>query len=224
MKEKGIHYLDVGTSGGIWGLTEGYCLMVGGDADAFAFCEPVFRTLAPPDGYLHVGPSGAGHYVKMVHNGIEYAMMQAYAEGFEILKASDLPARFARDLQALGARHGHPLVAVGTDDAALCTAIPNCPASAPTSRIRAKAAGRWRRRSTAAVPAHTIAAALFARFASRQDNAFGLRLLAALRNEFGGHPVMTAEGMTPKAKTPKPDPAPNAPPIERINFLLFTVT
>ncbi len=203
LKEKGIHYLDVGTSGGIWGLTQGYSLMIGGESEAFAVCEPVFRTLAPKDGYLHVGPSGAGHYVKMVHNGIEYAMMQAYAEGFEILKESAFPL----DLPAISKLWEHGTVIRSWLLELTTNALQRDP---ELSRVKAyvedSGEGRWTVEEAihTGVPAYTIAAALFARFASRKDNAFGLRLLSALRNEFGGHPMMTAEGMTAKAKIPEP--------------------
>jgi 6-phosphogluconate dehydrogenase len=202
LKEKGIHYLDAGTSGGIWGLTEGYCLMIGGEDDAFAFCEPVFRTLAPPEGYLHVGPIGAGHYTKMVHNGIEYAMMQAYAEGFEILKQSAFPL----DLPAISKLWEHGTVIRSWLLELTTLALRRDPELANVrAYVEDSGEGRWTVEEAihTGVPAYTIAAALFARFASRQDNAFGLRLLGALRNEFGGHPVMTAEGMTPKTKVPK---------------------
>ncbi len=114
---KGIEYLDAGTSGGIWGLQEGYCLMVGGDSATCSRLEPIFKTLAPPDGYLRVGDTGAGHYVKMVHNGIEYGLMQAYAEGFELLDASEYQHRHRESRIALDARKRRPIVAAGADRA-----------------------------------------------------------------------------------------------------------
>ncbi len=191
LKERGISMLDAGTSGGIWGLTEGYSMMVGGDPEAYRRLEPVIKTLAPsPEtGNGHVGPSGAGHFVKMVHNGIEYGLMQAYAEGFELMEAKgefnlDL-ARIAEiwregsvvrswllDLTAEALREDSKLEKVG-------------------AYVEDSGEGRWTVHEAVdlAVPVPVIAASLDARFRSRQEQPFGSRLLAALRNQFGGHTV-----------------------------------
>jgi len=188
LAQSGIRLLDAGTSGGIWGLEVGYCLMVGGDEGAFSQLEPVFSALAPPDGYLHVGQSGAGHFVKMVHNGIEYGMMQAYAEGFDILKASayrvDLPA--VAHLWNQGSVVRSWLLelaetALGRDPD-LCSI---------RGVVQDSGEGRWTVQDAIdlSVPAPVIALSLFTRFASRQDDCFANRLLAALRREFGGHAV-----------------------------------
>jgi 6-phosphogluconate dehydrogenase len=185
--ERGIRFLDAGVSGGVWGLENGYCLMVGGDGEAVAVVEPVLRALAPKDGYAHVGPAGAGHFVKMVHNGIEYGLMQSYAEGFEILKASEL----SLDLTEIAGiwRYGSvvrswllellhdALEREGSDLAGI------------KGYVEDSGEGRWTVHEAIAedVPAPVITAALFARFASRQDESFAAKVNAALRNEFGGH-------------------------------------
>jgi 6-phosphogluconate dehydrogenase len=189
LEQRGIHFLDAGVSGGVWGLEEGYCLMVGGEADAVALVEPAFRTLAPPDGFAHVGPAGAGHFAKMVHNGVEYAMLQAYAEGFELLHAAD---EFPFDLHQIAAlwRRGSVVRSWLLD--LLERALAEDPA---LGEIRGwvddSGEGRWTVQEAVerAVPATAVAHALFARFASRQDDSFAMRVIAALRNEFGGHPV-----------------------------------
>jgi 6-phosphogluconate dehydrogenase len=189
LADNGIDFLDAGTSGGIWGLTEGYCLMVGGEASAFARLEPVFRTLAPPDGFRHVGPTGAGHYAKMVHNAIEYGMMQAYAEGFELLAASD----YKFDLGALahlwnrGSVIRSWLLELG--ERAL---VKDPSLSALQSYVEDSGEGRWTLIESIdrAVPMPVLALSLQARFRSRQENSFAGRMLAALRNEFGGHAVV----------------------------------
>jgi len=184
----GIRYVDVGTSGGVWGLTEGYCLMVGGDHDAVVALAPVFTSLAPPEGWAHVGPVGTGHYVKMVHNGIEYAMMQAYAEGFELMSASDheldLP-RIAR-LWTRGSVIRSWLLELTAD---ALDADPKL--SGLRAWVEDSGEGRWTVEDAVArgVPLPAISAALFARFRSRRDSSFADRLLAALRNAFGGHDV-----------------------------------
>jgi 6-phosphogluconate dehydrogenase len=185
---RGVHYVDVGTSGGIWGLEHGYCLMVGGEAAPVTRLAPVFGTLAPPEGWLHVGGVGAGHYVKMIHNGIEYAMMQGYAEGFELMSVSeyrlDLPA--IAKLWTRGSVVRSWLLELAADalqaDPALVHLKP---------WVEDSGEGRWTVEDAVekAVPAPTITAALFARFRSRRDNSFADRLLAALRNQFGGHAV-----------------------------------
>ena len=190
---KGIHLLDAGTSGGVWGLKVGYCLMVGGSDDAANHCEPIFRTLAPPEGYLHVGPSGAGHFVKMVHNGIEYGLLQAYAEGFEILHASDFPL----DLPAISALWNQGSVVRSWLLELLQRAYQ---AEGPElERIRGWVAdsgeGRWTVQAAIDlnVPAPVITLALMSRFRSRQDESYGAQVIAALRNQFGGHAVKEAE-------------------------------
>lgn len=191
LAEDGVMMVDAGTSGGIWGLEEGYCLMVGGTDEAIERLSPALETLAPPDGWAHVGPVGAGHYVKMIHNGVEYAMMQAYAEGFELLAAGD----FGIDLHQVAEvwRHGSVVRSWLLDLTARALdadpGLEQLDAWVPDS-----GEGRWTVQTAVdlAVPAPTIAAALFNRFASREDNAFGQRLLAALRNQFGGHAVKAA--------------------------------
>jgi 6-phosphogluconate dehydrogenase len=191
--ESGVHFLDVGVSGGIWGLTEGFCLMAGGADEAVALVQPALETLAPPNGWAHVGPSGAGHFVKMVHNGIEYGLMQAYAEGFEVMNASE----FDLDLEQIAGiwrygsvvrswllellrdaleQHGNDLgdIAGYVDDSG---------------------EGRWTIAEAIAedVPVPVISAALYARFASRQDESFAAKINAALRNQFGGHAVKSEQ-------------------------------
>ncbi|MCI0438388.1 MAG: decarboxylating 6-phosphogluconate dehydrogenase [Chloroflexi bacterium] len=195
LKQKGIQLLDAGTSGGIWGLREGYSLMVGGDARAFKRLEPIFQTLAPgPDkGYGHVGPAGAGHFVKMVHNGIEYGMMQAYAEGFELLEAKK---DFGLDLAQISEiwRYGSVVRSWLLDlTAAALKEDPQL--SNLEAYVEDSGEGRWTVQEGVelAVPTPVIAASLYARFRSRQAQPFGGRLLAAMRNQFGGHAVRKAE-------------------------------
>ena len=185
---RGMHYVDVGTSGGIWGLQHGYCLMVGGEAVPIARLAPVFTTLAPPNGWLHVGGVGAGHYVKMIHNGIEYAMMQAYAEGFELMSASE----YRLDLPAIAALWNQGSVVRSWLLELAADALKADPALAHLKPyVEDSGEGRWTVEDAVekAVPAPAITAALFARFRSRRDNSFADRLLAALRNQFGGHAV-----------------------------------
>ncbi|MSQ25772.1 MAG: decarboxylating 6-phosphogluconate dehydrogenase [Dehalococcoidia bacterium] len=191
LSPKGIHFLDCGTSGGIWGLTEGYCLMVGGDPIAVKRLEPIFHTLAPaPDrGYAHVGPAGAGHYVKMVHNGIEYGLMQAYAEGFALLEAKEA---FALDLPRIAElwRHGSVVRSWLLDlNAAALKDNPALEGIAPY--VDDSGEGRWTVQEAVdlAIPAPVITLALQERFRSRQANSFADRLLAAMRNQFGGHAI-----------------------------------
>jgi 6-phosphogluconate dehydrogenase len=187
--ERGIHFVDVGVSGGIWGLKEGFCLMAGGDEGPVARLEPVFRSLAPEGGYAHTGPSGAGHFVKMVHNGIEYGLMQAYAEGFDILHHSE----FDLDLEEISGiwRYGSVVRswllellhdsfdAHGRDLADVA------------GYVEDSGEGRWTVMEAVneAVPAPVISASLFARFASREDESFAAKINAALREQFGGHPI-----------------------------------
>ncbi len=194
LASRGIHYVDAGTSGGIWGLREGYCLMVGGDASACARLEPVFLTLAPPDGYLRVGGPGAGHYVKMVHNGIEYGLMQAYAEGFELMQRSEYDIDVAKvaSLWMQGSVVRSWLLELTAralaDDPGLTSL---------DGYVEDSGEGRWTLQEAVArsVPMPVLTASLFTRFRSRQDNTYAERLLAALRQQFGGHAVRaTAPG------------------------------
>jgi 6-phosphogluconate dehydrogenase len=201
-RERGLDFLDAGVSGGVWGLEVGYCLMVGGDDGPADRLEPVFAALAPEDGYAHVGTSGAGHFTKMVHNGIEYGLMQSYAEGFEVMKSSE----FDLDLHEIAGiwRYGsvvrswllellHAAFEVGGSD---------------LHEIRGyvddSGEGRWTIAEAIAedVPLPVITAALFARFASRQDESFAAKVNAALRNQFGGHAVRAVE----KAASQQQDP------------------
>jgi len=191
-KEKGVFFLDAGVSGGIWGLAEGYCVMVGGEEEAFGAVEPALATLAPEGGYAHVGPSGAGHFVKMVHNGIEYGLMQAYAEGFELMRAIDL---FDIDLAQISALWQNGSVVRGWLLELLQRAFEADPGLEQIRGVVADSGeGRWTVHEAidAAVPLPAISAALFARFASRQDESFAAKVNAALRNQFGGHAVESA--------------------------------
>ncbi len=188
LKKKGIHYVDAGTSGGIWGLQVGYCLMVGGEDTAVKRLEPVFKTLAPENGWAHVGAAGAGHYVKMVHNGIEYSMMQGYAEGFELMSKSEYKLDLARvaDLWMHGSvvRSWLLELAAGAlkDDQKL---------EKLKGYVQDSGEGRWMIADAIEkdVPVPTLTTALFTRFRSRQDESFAEKMLAALRNAFGGHSV-----------------------------------
>ncbi len=191
LQSRGIHFIDAGVSGGVWGLTEGYCIMVGGSEEAVAHVEPAFRTLAPSteDGYSHVGPSGAGHFTKMVHNGIEYGMMQAYAEGFELLQAKE---QFGLDVAQIAEiwRHGSVIRSWLLDLTA--TALEEDPGLESIEPwVEDSGEGRWTVEESIelAVPLPVISIALQARFRSRQENPFGFKLLAAMRNQFGGHAV-----------------------------------
>jgi 6-phosphogluconate dehydrogenase len=188
-----ISLLDVGTSGGIWGLKEGYCMMIGGDRSGFEKVEPVLKSLAPENGYAYVGPSGAGHFVKMVHNGIEYALLQGYAEGFEILKSKK---EFALDLHKIARlwNHGSVIrswllelaeIAFGKD--------PDL--ESIRGYVEDSGEGRWTVAEAVegSVPAPVITLSLLERFRSRQDESFSAKVIAALRNEFGGHAVKKAD-------------------------------
>jgi 6-phosphogluconate dehydrogenase len=189
---RGIHFVDVGVSGGIWGLEVGYCLMAGGDPEPVGRLEPVLLTLAPENGYAHVGPSGAGHFVKMVHNGIEYGLMQSYAEGFDVMRGSE----FELDLHQIAGiwRYGSVvrswllelLHAAFEQDGSQLEAI--------RGYVEDSGEGRWTIAEAIAenVPVPAITAALFARFASREDESFAAKVNAALRNQFGGHAVKAA--------------------------------
>lgn len=188
LKKKGIHYVDAGTSGGVWGLTVGYCLMVGGEEAAVKRLAPVFTTLAPENGWAHVGAVGAGHYVKMVHNGIEYSMMQGYAEGFELMSKSDYKLDLARiaDLWMHGSvvRSWLLELAVG--------ALKQDPRLEQLKGyVQDSGEGRWMIADAIEkdVPVPTLTTALFTRFRSRQEQSFAEKMLAALRNAFGGHAV-----------------------------------
>ena len=188
LKASGIHLLDSGTSGGVWGLDNGYCLMIGGEKDIFDRARPIFETLAPPEGYAHMGPAGAGHYVKMVHNGIEYALLQSYAEGFELLDAST----YDLDLHAISELWGHGSVVRSWLLELAERALANDPdLSAIQGYVEDSGEGRWTIQEAIDrdVPATILAHSLFARFRSRQDESFGAKLIAALRQEFGGHRV-----------------------------------
>ena len=190
LEKQGLLFMDAGTSGGIWGLEIGYCLMVGGGNEAFQRIQPALKTLAPKDGYAHVGPVGAGHFTKMVHNGIEYAMLQAYAEGFEILDAS----QFELDMHQLAALWNHGSVVRSWLLELAESAFAKDPGlSKVRGYVEDSGEGRWTvfEAINENVPAPAIAASLFARFASRQDDSFAMRMIAALRNEFGGHAVKT---------------------------------
>ena len=193
LSEKGISFVDAGTSGGVWGLKEGYCLMVGGDKENVSRLEPVFTTLAPENGYAHVGPAGAGHFVKMVHNGIEYSMMQAYGEGFEVLEKN---GHFELDLAQIAElwRHGSVIRSWLLDLAA--SALKKNPGLEGVSDyVDDSGEGRWTLGVAIdqAVPMPALALALFTRFASREQELFAGKLISALRNEFGGHAVHRKE-------------------------------
>ena len=193
LAQKKIHYVDAGTSGGIWGLQEGYCLMVGGEADVCRRLEPIFRTLAPENGYLRVGDHGAGHYVKMIHNGIEYGLMQAYAEGFELMHAS--PYRL--DLAAVAALWNHgSVVRSWLLELAARALAEDGELSSLEAYVEDSGEGRWTVEDAIerGVPLPVITAALFTRFRSREASPFAERLLAALRNQFGGHAVKRHDG------------------------------
>jgi 6-phosphogluconate dehydrogenase len=192
LAEDGIAFVDAGVSGGIWGLKEGFCLMVGGTTSSIETLQPALETLAPPDGWAHVGGSGAGHFVKMVHNGIEYGLMQAYAEGFEIMKASKLYPSLDLHQVAEVWRHGSVVRSWLLDLGA--SALSKDPGlSEIKGFVQDSGEGRWTVAEAIEedVPAPVIALSLFARFASRQEDSFANRMLAALRHEFGGHPVQT---------------------------------
>jgi 6-phosphogluconate dehydrogenase len=189
LKEKGIEFIDAGTSGGIWGLTVGYCLMIGASPEAFRHCEPIFRTLAPEDGYAHVGPPGSGHYVKMIHNGIEYGMLQAYAEGYEILHASK---DFELDLHQISAVWNRgSVVRSWLNELAERAFAKDTELAALKGYVEDSGEGRWTVQEAIDldVPAPVITLSLLTRFRSRQADSFGAKVIAALRNEFGGHAV-----------------------------------
>ena len=194
LSEKGIDFLDVGTSGGIWGLENGYSLMVGGDSVTYSKLVPLFETLAPSKGFGHVGPSGAGHFVKMIHNGIEYGMMQAYAEGFDLLKSKE---DFNLDIQSISEIWSHGSVVRSwilelisdllREDSSLKDVAPF---------VQDSGEGRWTVQESlnAEIPIPVISSALYARFYSRnKDKSFSAKLLSALRNQFGGHKIFKSK-------------------------------
>jgi 6-phosphogluconate dehydrogenase len=186
---KGIHFVDAGVSGGIWGLRNGYCLMVGGDDEPVQRLETVFTALAPENGYAHVGPSGAGHFTKMVHNGIEYGLMQAYAEGFEVMAKSE----FDLDLKEIAGIWRYGSVVRSWLLELLYDALEKEGNDLPHIKgyVDDSGEGRWTIEEAIAedVPVPAITAALYARFASRQEESFAAKITATLRNEFGGHAV-----------------------------------
>jgi 6-phosphogluconate dehydrogenase len=188
LKKKGIHYVDAGTSGGIWGLKVGYCLMVGGEDAAVKRLEPAFKTLAPENGWAHVGAVGAGHYVKMVHNGIEYSMMQGYAEGFELMSKSEYKLDLARvaDLWMHGSVVRSWLLELAADALKDDQKLEKL-----KGYVQDSGEGRWMIADAIEkdVPVPTLTTALFTRFRSRQEESFAEKMLAALRNAFGGHAV-----------------------------------
>ncbi|MGF1479646.1 MAG: phosphogluconate dehydrogenase (NAD(+)-dependent, decarboxylating) [Cyanophyceae cyanobacterium] len=216
LKEKGIHYVDVGTSGGVWGLERGYCMMIGGETEVVQHLDPIFKTLAPgigdiprtpgreslngasgtsEDGYLHCGPVGAGHFVKMVHNGVEYALMQAYAEGFDIFKnaaSEDLPAEYRYDLNIADVaevwRRGS-VVGSWLLDLSAMALLENPTLSDYTGFVQDSGEGRWTIMAAIeeAVPVDVLSAALYTRFRSRQEHTFAEKALSAMRFKFGGH-------------------------------------
>jgi len=197
LSERNVHFIDAGTSGGIWGLENGYCIMVGGTPEAVAIAEPIFLALAPEGGYSHVGPVGAGHFVKMVHNGIEYGLMEAYAEGFEIMSKAD---EFDLDLHEIASiwRYGS-VVRSWLLELAELALRPEAGFDGIEPFVVDSGEGRWTLEAALErdVPVPVIAASLFRRFESREKNSYGLRLLAALRNEFGGHAVVRSGDKAP---------------------------
>ncbi len=213
LKAKGIHYVDVGTSGGVWGLERGYCMMIGGPKEVVQQLDPIFKTLAPgrgdiprtpgrdklpgtaEDGYIHSGPSGAGHFVKMVHNGIEYGLMQAYAEGFDIFRnatSEEVPEQHRYDLNLADIaevwRRGSVVSSWLLDLTAMALAE-NPTLSGYTGFVQDSGEGRWTIQAAIdeAVPAEVLSAALYTRFRSRQEHTFAEKMLSAMRQKFGGH-------------------------------------
>jgi 6-phosphogluconate dehydrogenase len=190
--EKGIHYLDCGTSGGVWGLQNGYCLMYGGNKEATDYVTPIFKTLAPENGYVYCGESGSGHFVKMVHNGIEYGMMQSFAEGFEIMEKSPFNINLTKVADAW--QYGS-VVRSWLLELAVRAFKEDPKLEKLEDYVQDSGEGRWTVQTAMDldVPAHVITASLFTRFQSRQNESFAMKVLAALRNQFGGHAVKTKE-------------------------------
>jgi 6-phosphogluconate dehydrogenase len=213
LKKKGIHYVDVGTSGGVWGLERGYCMMIGGPKEVVQQLDPIFKTLAPgrgdiprtpgreklsgtaEDGYIHSGPSGAGHFVKMVHNGIEYGLMQAYAEGFDVFRnatSKEVPEEHRYDLNLADIaevwRRGSVVSSWLLDLTAMALAE-NPTLSGYTGFVQDSGEGRWTIQAAIdeAVPVEVLSAALYTRFRSRQEHTFAEKMLSAMRQKFGGH-------------------------------------
>ena len=220
LKERGIYYLDVGTSGGIWGVERGYCMMIGGEEEAVRHLDPIFKTLAPgrsdiartpgrenmqstaEDGYFHCGPSGAGHFVKMVHNGMEYGLMQAYAEGFDIFRnanSKELPEEYRYEFNVADIaevwRRGS-VVASWLLDLTAMALLENPTLSNYTGTVQDSGEGRWTIIAAIeeAVPVNVLSAALYARFRSRQEHSFAEKILSAMRHKFGGHVERPAGG------------------------------
>ncbi len=220
LRPKGIHYLDVGTSGGVWGLERGYCMMIGGPKEAFDRLNPIFKTLAPgmgdvertpgrepgigtsEQGYLHCGPSGSGHYVKMVHNGIEYGLMQAYAEGFDIMQSADTEAlpeelRYNLDVKEIAElwRRGS-VVGSWLLDLTAMALLENPDLSNYTGFVQDSGEGRWTIQAAIdqAVPAEVLTSSLYTRFRSRQEHTYAEKVLSAMRQKFGGHVEKPAGG------------------------------
>ena len=200
LRERGVHFVDAGVSGGVWGLKVGYCLMVGGDERPVSRLEPIFTALAPEGGYAHVGPAGAGHFTKMIHNGIEYGMLQAYAEGFALLEAAE---ELSLDLHQIASlwNHGSVVRSWLLELTELALANPD-EFKSIRGYVEDSGEGRWTveeaiRRS---VSAPVITSSLFARFSSRDDEKFAARIVAALRNQFGGHKFFTEAAAAEVAK------------------------
>jgi len=194
LAEKDIQYLDAGVSGGIWGLEIGYCTMVGGPTDAFRRLEPIFKALAPKEGYLHCGPAGSGHFIKMIHNGIEYGMMQAYAEGFALIEDSD----FGKNIDYAELSHlwnQGSVIRSWLLELAGDAFEKNSRLDDIEGYVEDSGEGRWTvmQAIETSTPAPVLTSALMERFASRRPNDFRNRVLAALRREFGGHAVKTSE-------------------------------
>ncbi len=189
LAERGIRFVDAGISGGVWGLQNGYGTMVGGDADAVAPLEPIFRALAPEGGYIHCGPAGSGHYTKMVHNGIEYGLMQAYAEGFEILHASEYPLDLAAVARAW--QHGTVIRSWLLELAGNAFEERGEGLEGVRGWVADSGEGRWtvQEAMDLDVPAPVITLSLLTRFRSRQDESYTAQVLAALREQFGGHAI-----------------------------------
>jgi len=188
LRERGVRFVDAGVSGGVWGLAEGYCLMLGGEAEDVERLRPALDALAPVDGWAHVGANGAGHFVKMVHNGIEYGLLQAYGEGFEILRSSEIPLDLRQVAEVW--RRGSVVRSWLLD--LLSSALEKDPGlEGVKGYVEDSGEGRWTVLTALDedVPATSIAHALFARFGSRQDESFAMKVIAALRREFGGHAV-----------------------------------
>lgn len=194
LAEKGIQFVDAGVSGGIWGLEVGYCTMVGGAKENYEYLEPIFKSLAPEDGYLYCGPTGAGHFVKMVHNGIEYGMMQAYGEGFDILEASS----YAESLNYAEVAHlwnQGSVIRSWLLELAEAAFKKDAKLSDIRGYVEDSGEGRWTvlQAVESGVSAPVISLSLFRRFRSREEDAYSDKVIAALRREFGGHAVVSAK-------------------------------